>query len=570
MKISFKKNKKLFWIILVIIFTIPVTWNLLRPGFFSMQDDLQAFRIQQMDKCFDDFQIPCRWVPDAGYGYGYPQFNFYPPSVYYVGAVLHRVGIQYIDAVKILFVLGYILSAIAMFILVESLLGAWPGFVSSVLYTYVPYKAVEVYVRGAMSEFWALTLFPLILWALYKIVKTEKKKYFILFSIYLSLLFLTHNLMTLIFAPIAVLWVLYWIFVEKKIYMWLKIGLSGLLGVGLAAFFTLPVLFEQKFIHIDSILSGYFDYRGHFVSLYKLFLSREWGYGSSGFPDELLNLSTGFVQWVVGIIAVVLVLLNYKKFKKIKKYKKLINLTLILAGAELLVLFMIHMKSSFIWARIPTLWWLQFPWRFLSVSIFLLAILGGLVVYFSEKLGKILGGLLIISAIVLNIGFFVPKDWLNITDSDKFSGTSWQKQMTISIFDYLPIYAEFPPITEAPPEPEILDGVVEIINYNKGSNFQTGAIKVSEDATIRLPLYDFPGMEVRVNGGIVDHYNDDCRGEEFCYGLITFKLSEGEYEIETRLTNTPIRTIGNLLTLFSIIALAWLIFKNENKITKIE
>ena len=95
-------KKNIVWIILVVIFIIPTFWKLVRPGFFSMQDDLQAFRVYEMDKCFDDGQIPCRWVPDAGYKYGYPQFNYYPPSIYYVGAVMHRAGIQYIDAVKIL------------------------------------------------------------------------------------------------------------------------------------------------------------------------------------------------------------------------------------------------------------------------------------------------------------------------------------------------------------------------------------------------------------------------------------------------------------------------------------
>lgn len=567
-----RQKQRVLWMVMVVVFTIPVVWNLLRPGFFSMQDDLQAFRIQQLDICLDDGQIPCRWIPDAGYGYGYPQFNFYPPSVYYVGAVLHRVGFEYIDAVKILFVLGYIASAVAMFILVDSLLGPWPGFVSSVVYTYVPYKAVEVYVRGAMSEFWALTLFPLILWAIYKLIKTKSssngdtRKYFILFSVYLSLLLLTHNLMTLIFAPIAIIWAIYWLVVEKKFKKWSKLFFSGLLGLGLASFFTLPVIFEQKFTHIDSILSGYFDYRQHFVSLYKLFISFEWGYGSSGFPDELLNLSTGVVQWVVGILAVILGLLN---FKRSKKERKLLYLLFLLAGIELFVLFMIHMKSSFIWALIPTLWWLQFPWRFLSVSIFLLSILTGLAIYITQKTRIVkrfkyfCGGLIVLLAIIVNIGFFVPKDWLNITDNDKFSGVSWQKQITISIFDYLPIYAQFPPITQAPSKPEILDGVSSIINYEKGSNFQTGSIKVEEEATIRLPLYDFPGMKVWVNGEVVDHYNDDCRGQEFCYGLITFKLDEGQHEVEVKLTNTPIRTVGNVVSLLSFGIIIWLILKRK-------
>lgn len=553
---------KTVWVILVIILMIPIVRNLLRPGFFSMQDDLQAFRVYEMDKCFTDWQIPCRWVPDAGYSYGYPQFNYYPPSVYYVGALLHRVGIQYIDTVKILFIAGYVVSALTMFLLVDSILGAWPAFVASLLYSYVPYKAVEVYVRGAMSEFWALAIFPVVFWAIYKFITTEKKKYFLWFAVSTGLLIITHNLMTLIFAPVAVLWTIFWLSAEKKWKLWFKVSLAGLLGVALSAFFFLPVLFERQFVHVDSVLSGYFDYRQHFVSLYKLFISREWGYGSSGFPKELLNLSTGMVQWIMGIVAIVLGVVN------LKKHKKYALLLLVFATAELLVLFMIHMKSSFIWAKLPILWWLQFPWRFLSVSIFLLSLLAGLAVYLAGKAKYVLGSIAIIAAIALNIGFFVPKDWLNITDADKFSRASWQKQMTISIFDYLPIYAKLPPITEAPKKPEILDGTAKVIQYSKGSNFQTGKIEVTTNTTIRLPLFDFPNMQVRVNGKLVEHNHEDCREEEFCLGLITFKLAPGNYTLETKLVDTPVRTIGNYLTLTSVVIVMWLILKKDDKVYK--
>ena len=559
----FKKiNKDFLWIIAIILLTFPVYSKLVRPGFFPMQDDLQAFRVYEMDKCFGDWQIPCRWVPDAGYEYGYPQFNYYPPSVYYLGAILHRVGIQYIDTVKILFVLGYVTSALTMFLLVRELWGSWPGVVSSLLYTYVPYKAVEVYVRGALSEFWSLAIFPLVFWASYLLIKTAKKKYFIWLAVSAALLMITHNLMTLIFVPVAVIWALYWIWSEKKWRSLFKIGASGLLGVGLAAFYFLPVVFERKFVHVESLLSGYFDYRQHFVSLYKLFISREWGYGSSGFPNEVLNLSIGLVQWLAGLLAVGLGIFH------LRKNKKLGYLVLILGAVELGVLFMMHVKSSFIWAKLPILWWLQFPWRFLSISIFLLALLGGAAVYMAGRGKYILGVIAIIAAIILNVGFFVPKAWLAISDSDKFSGVSWERELTISIFDYLPIYAKLPPITKAPDVPEVLDGKATIVEYQKGSNWQKGKIEVAKDATIRLPLFDFPGMRVTANAKVINHYHDDCRGQTYCLGLITFKLGKGSYNFEARLTDTPIRMLGNYLSLTSIIALVWLIIRKDEKVFK--
>lgn len=550
-------KSNIIWYVLIIFFTLPVVWSLLRSGYFPMHDDLQAFRIHQLDKCLDDGQIPCRWVPDAGYRYGYPQFNYYPPLPYYVGAILHRLGLQYIDSVKILFIAGYLLSAMAMYLLVNEVLkNKWAGFVSAVLYTYVPYKAVEVYVRGALSEFWAQIFFPLVFWSVYKLIKTANNKYLVLLALSIAALATTHTLMTMIFAPIAVLWAIYWLWNEK----WMnfkKVFVAGLFGFALSAFFTLPVLFEKDFVHVDSMLTGYFDYRAHFVNLFKIFISNEWGYGSSGFPDEKFNLSVGIIQWIVGLVTGVLAIFSYKK-----------NKTFSLTALGILIItlasiFMMHMKSSFIWAQIPPLWYMQFPWRFLAVSIFLLSLLSGYFVIFTAKYKYLLGSIVMIVAVLLNINFFKPKGWYQITDQQKFSGQNWEKQMTISIFDYLPKSATLPPINEAPKEPEVMDGLAEIIEYSKGSNFQFGRVKVIEDASLRLPLFDFPGMVVKVNGQKVDHYNNDCRGTDFCYGLISLDLKEGTYDIEARLTDTPIRKLGNILTIMSALAVVLILIKKK-------
>jgi hypothetical protein len=125
-----------------------------------------------------------------------------------------------------------------------------------------------------------------------------------------------------------------------------------------------------------------------------------------------------------------------------------------------------------------------------------------------------------------------------------------------------------PPITEAPKKPEILDGTAKVIQYSKGSNFQTGKIEVTTNTTIRLPLFDFPNMQVRVNGKLVEHNHEDCREEEFCLGLITFKLAPGNYTLETKLVDTPVRTIGNYLTLTSVVIVMWLILKKDDKVYK--
>jgi len=449
-----------------------------------------------------------------------------------------------------------------MFLLVSELVGNFPGFVGAILYTYIPYKAVDVYVRGAMSEFWALVFYPLIFWAAYKLIKTLNIKYIILLGISISLLFTTHLLMSMIFALPSAIWAIYWLIKERKIEAFKKVMFAALLGIGISAFFILPVVFERQYAHTETMTMGYFGYLQHFVNIKKLLFSTEWGYGSSGFPNEKLNLSTGIVQWMFGLISIAI----GSCYLLVKKNKDKYNwgiLVILLGVLELFILFMMHSKSTFIWKMLPILEWLQFPWRFLTVSIFLLCLICGIGVYLLPKF-KIPISLLVISlAIILTHSYFVPKSWINTKDAEKFSGISWEKQLTISIFDYLPIYAKFPPIIKAPLIPEVLEGNVEFLSYKKGSNWQKGELMATKDSLIRIPLFDFPGMTVKVDGKKVSHVNNDCRNQEFCLGLVTFKVPSGWHKIEVQLKDTLIRTIGNYLTIISLGIVVILFLKKD-------
>ena len=549
-----------FWLILTILVNLLTFYQLLRPGFFPMQDDLQAFRIHQMVACLKDFQIPCRWVPDMGYQYGYPQFNYYPPLPYYIGGIFSLIGIQIIDSVKLLFILGFILSALTMFIFLKSFLNDYAACLGSILYTIVPVKAVQVYVRGSLSEFLAFIFLPLLLWSSLKLIRIGKTKYLLWLAVSLALLITTHNLTTLIFLPILLVWILTIISLEKKWKMFYKIISGVLLGIGLSAFYILPFIFEKKYVHLETLLGGYFDYRQHFVSIKQLLFSNYFYYGSSvfGLFDEV-SLSAGIVHWIVALLALFLSFTFYKKYKKL-------SITLwVLFALESIYLFLMHQRSYFFWEKISTLAWLQFPWRFLVPSAFLLSIFGAISAFLISKLNKnyavIFTLVVVLSLILLHGAFFKPKEWLNISDKDKFSGESWEKQLTISIFDYLPIFAKLPPNEKAPLLPDVLDGEVEFLSYQKGSNFQKGEALVKEAATLRLPLFDFPGMQVLVDGMLIHHINNDCRREEYCLGLITFNIEEGKHKIEVQLKDTPVRSLGNIISLVSLFLTAFLSIK---------
>jgi len=75
-------------------------------------------------------------------------------------------------------------------------------------------------------------------------------------------------------------------------------------------------------------------------------------------------------------------------YKEGQKKRETSVLVLVLGTVELLTLFMIHVRSSFIWKALPFLAILQFPWRFLTISVFLLAVLAGAGVKLMPKFEK--------------------------------------------------------------------------------------------------------------------------------------------------------------------------------------
>jgi hypothetical protein len=383
------------------------------------------------------------------------------------------------------------------------------------------------------------------------LIKTGGKKYLFWTSSALAGLFLTHNILAFLFIPIIAFWILFWL-VAEKYSNWKKLVLALMLGIGLSAFFVLPMMIERNYAHTETLLGGYFDYRQHFVTLKELFLSNHWGYGSSFIgPVDDLNLSTGIVHWIIGFIAAIVAFFTFRKNKKIS------FLVLGLGVIELVIVFLTHEKSSFVWSSIPQLAWLQFPWRFLSLSAFLLSFLSAFVIFSVGKIKYLFGVLAIIAVVILQVGFFAPKAWLDVTDKDQLTGVMWEKELTASIFDYLPIYAKLPPDSKAPDTPEILIGEAKFVNYTKGSDSQRGELNVKSTARIRLPLFDFPGMTVRLNGKVVPHVNNDCSGEKFCMGLITFDAPVGDYSFRVELEDTPIRTLGNITSLVSFLALGF-------------
>ncbi|MFH1601737.1 MAG: 6-pyruvoyl-tetrahydropterin synthase-related protein [Candidatus Shapirobacteria bacterium] len=548
---------KRIFLILVLISALLASFRLFGSGFFTMHDDLHVSRLYEMDSCFKDRQFPCRWVPDMGFGYGYPLFNFYPPLPYYLGEVFHLIGFSLISSVKIVFIVEIFLGAFFMYLLASHFWGRWGGLLGSVFYTWVPYHALDIFVRGALSEFMAVAFFPAIFWIIAEIINKGKKKHFPLLALFYGALLLSHNIMAMLFTPLIGLWIIFLLLVREKrdFKLLLKIILAGFWGLGLAAFFTLPAFWEKGLVHVETMFMGYFNYLAHYTSLKQLFLDRFWGFGASVWgPEDGMSFQLGHLHWILPLIILGLAIFLYfkSKTKKMKSKNKhfllLVSFCFILA---LGIIFLTHPRSVFIWKALPFLEYLQFPWRFLAIATFFLSFLSGGLTFFVPRgkrpfwMGAIIGGV-----ILLNFNFFQPEKRIEITDQEKlFSLEGWHRLQTDAIFDYLPKSAPFPPTSSAPDtvllKEENSGNQLAVENFQKGTNWFKFRINLEKEGEIMLPVYFFPQWR-----GWLDK-NEVELGYEKDLGRIIMRVSSGEHMGELRLTNTPIRSWANLVSLLS-------------------
>lgn len=544
--------------ILLLILILPAIKDLMAPGYFTMHDDLQVFRLFELDKCFHDGQIPCRWIPDGGFGYGYPLMEFYPPMPYYPMELMVMFGLGFFWPVKIMFALSFILSGLGMYYLAKEFFGKWGGILSALFYVYAPYHSVDVYVRGAQNEAWGMVWFPFVLLYLYKLItKKFSWKNFLLLSLALFSQLISHNVMTLIFAPTAIIWAIFWIWRSKNFKSIKHLILSGLLGVGLSAFFFIPVVLEQKFVHVDSMMSGYFNYMAHYADLSQLFFSRFWGYGGSAWgPVDGMSFSVGQLQGIVALLASAIAIIRFKKHRE----SSIMILLTVTFGA--VYAFLTHSRSLPIWERLPLLQYAQFPWRLVALIVFYFSFTAGYLT--TIKIPKIFRTILFIAlsvgVIALNMPFFKVERHTRVTMSEKMAGRQWIYQVTSGIFDYLPRTAAFPPGKAAPTFPVFSEGMGGILNYTSGTNWIKFEVKVSSSsAKIMLPLFSFPGLVTKIdNKKVTSTYDSEL-------GRVTLIVPEGTHSVYAKVGYTKIRFFSDILTLVSFIILIRLILYARRK-----
>lgn len=543
-------NRSILWWLLLLA-TVPSFASLLRQGFFPMHDDLPVFRQYALEECVRDGQIPCRWTKELGYGYGYPLMNFYPPLPYVVGLIPRAVGLSFLDTTKLLFILGLVVSAGFMARLGSLFFDHWGAVAGALLYLYGPYHALDLYVRGDLNELWAMAFFPVALWAGYKIVRKPSFHNALVMGGAYAGIVLSHVGMAFIMTPVLALWISVWLVVQgfrhlRERLFWLSF--SGIFATALSAFFILPVIFEQKLVHVETLVMGYFNYLAHFVDLNQLFFSRFWGYGASSYgPGDGMSFQIGILHWTIGLIGLI-GLIGWWKKKKPLATAFIFFFILFWASA-----FLAHWKATPLWVRIPKLEYLQFPWRFLALILPAVSFMATAAVSLvADKLKPFFVALLLLLLLLLYGSYFQPREWwYDRTDPAQFSGKPWQRAITAGIFDYLPKWSKMPPASSPVGDVQATPLLVAR-TVKKSSNYQEYSVAnmSSSPKFLQVNTLYYPGWVATVGGREVPI--GIPKGD---LGIMQVSVPPGESKVALRFTETPLRRTSDIISL-----IAWSIF----------
>lgn len=554
--------------IVILTLTLILTatsWSLFHPSLFRVHDFVHGARVAEMTRGILDGQLPVRWSQNFGYGYGAPVFEFYAPLPYFFGALLMILGLPIELIIKLLFFVPSLLTVVFAYRLAREWFRIAPALLAAAAIALAPYRAVNLFVRGAVAEAWGMAFLIISLLGVSQLAK-GKAHAWLLYTVGLTGLILSHNLTAMIAVPVLAVWFGIALLAHtatlshhgitlQQVQENLKHGGrlflgSTLLGLGVTIFYWLPALAEKQFTQVDqTILSGYFEYYIHFLSV-RQFFQPFWGYGGSSWGAvDGISFFLGYAQ-IIGSVLTTGALLYFFWRQRWSIRSTLSSPTVIIALGTgciaLLAAFMAIQRSHGIWEWIPLLHTLQFPWRFLAIVSTMIGLFSVIWITFdsSQKRTKVLSGVFFIVAL-FNARYFQPETYLSDTAELYYTDAKRiQSEMSSTLPDFNPIAltATEPPtaplICREPEDCSITDTVTQ------QSNLTEIKLLVHNDTTATVSVAAYPGWKMVVDGDEQSWISSDD-------GLLEIPLSQGERTVRWFFGTTMIRQIADGITLVS-------------------
>lgn len=512
-----------------------------------------------------------RWLPDLAFGYGYPFFLYREPLPLYLTYFFHLAGLPLPAASNFFYILALLAGGWFAYLWLREVWGDPAGLVGAAAYMLAPYPLIDALVRGNQPESLALPLFPLLLWAGRRFMVGGGRGHFLVATLGLAGLALSHNISLFIFAPLFALYLglVGWLH-RPEGWLWRLVAITGL-AAGLAAFYVGPAVLEMDQVTLNqSVTTRNNDFRFNFASLAEILAPPR--------PEDptLLNPPLPFrLGWVASGLAVIGLGRLWGGRRQLSREQK--ALTLFMVGWGVVFLFMALAVSRPVWEKLPLIDFVQFPWRFVGRVGLPTAWLAGLAVYDLRwtigkwRFGPVASGLALIGLSLEAIPNLYPaycpeEGYPTIL-------TVHQYEHETGLVGVDPEGSYFPKSVEQRPAGSALEADYQagrlpqrfdlsrlpagasLLEAHYTPNQATIQIESPAGFTARYLTFAFPGWEATVDGQTVPITPSQSEG------LITFAVPAGTHTLEIGWHLTPLRATLSTISLGSLLALLGVVWR---------
>lgn len=510
--------------------------------------NFHLIRLDALAEAFKDGSFPVYIDHLSANGYGYATKWFYCDLMLIPFAWVAQCS-NVLTAYKVMIISYTVLCGILSYVSIYKVFkNRYIAFVFALLYTFSYYRLYDVYNRAALGETICLTFIPLVIWGAYEIIKGNYKRWYIL-SIAFSLMIFSH-----VNTPVVVAVVTGFFFIVcyksllKEPVRLIYLGIAALATIITTAYYLFP-LAEQMLS--NEFYYGLTDERA--VSFPVM--------AGEPFKYIIRGLFSGITYVVpeiagIGVIITFTILLRAFIFKDETTSKS--DLFLVIGLICLLIISPLYPWRVFPFSLIG---FIQFSWRFYSITTLLLCVAGA--VYYFKALQtdkrRFLVGIPIL--LILNILLISNSGQVFTNERPVFDQFSREgHHFGLMGAEYMP--ASIPNVNSFFQE-RANDSIRSVKNHTETSNLKRASrillfdAKTASTDQLELPLVYYKGYQAEVN-------NKPTEVNQSKYGLVEIPITESG-EVKVYFAGTTIQNISPYISLLAILLLTGYIIRFNRK-----
>jgi len=479
-----------------------------------------------------------RWAALAHWGYGEARFLFYPPASWTLGAALGALlPWKVVPGAYCWLVLTA--AGASMYRLVRQWLNPSDALFAAVFYALNPYHLLIVYWRSAYAELLASILLPLLLLCLGRL-KDGGWHPTLWLSLILAAAWLTNAPAAVMIHYSAAGLAFFLALQERSARPLVRVAIAVLLGAGLASFYLVPAIYEQRWVNIAEVLAPGVRPQDNFL------------FTMTSDPDHnRFNLLVSFLA--LAEIAALALAISFSRRTSLEPRRwKLVSTW------GVAIAFVMFPASIPFWKFLPEFRFVQLPFRWLlclnvALALLLAAATNRPALRRSAKRPWIMRAavFVVLTVALILIGQRTQPPWW---DSSKDIADMIQAISSGAGYEgtdeYVPAGADPYDVKKSLPQVSDESGAAPNSKLMEwAATEKRFVVHARETQNITVRLFNYPAWEVSVNGRRVDTQTSEDTG------LMVIPVSAGENDIRIRFKRTIDRTLGGIVSMFSLILL---------------